>query len=209
MRACKWAGVVFLGVFCSLLIWSCVPEFTNPLPRDRDLKCDLDILGNWVSKGEKGIDKQISIFPRKSGWVDVIYVCNINSDSLWDGMTFFVFEGYSAQSNKDKFLCLRTRKKDKNATQGLFMKDGHTYMMVYYNTSKKDTLSFALLSQEKIQSLIKSGELEGKVTKSENMDRVTVTSSTEKIWELIARKNIDDLIDRNINLGGEFKRESN
>ena len=110
----KLRGSFYLILSLLLLIClaSCYPEFKNPIPPPPGLKADPRILGTWIRTNEEGSKEQLLFFQRSSGWIDVIMIDEIDSKESEDGINVLVLEGYNAPVNKQKFLCLRVRKKD-------------------------------------------------------------------------------------------------
>jgi len=206
----KFRSALFL-ILCLLLIISlasCFPEFKNPIPPPPKLKADHQILGTWTRayKVHQSVYKeQLSIFRRSSGWIDVVWIYNIDKKESEDGINLLVLEGYSTSVNKQRFLCLRVRKRDfnwagqrnhsrsdKEVGERPFTKD---WIMVNYEIPSKDELIIKHFSTQKVKELIKEGKLKGEVVKEEmfkeqgqSLDKVTVTSSSDELVEVISKE---------------------
>ena len=101
---------LILSILLSICFSSCYPEFKNPIPPPAELKADPQILGTWVRTykgGQSEYKEQLSIFPRRSGWIDVVWIYDIDKKEPSDGINLLVLEGYNTSVNKQRFLCLR------------------------------------------------------------------------------------------------------
>ncbi len=193
-----------LGLICLV---SCYPEFKNPLPPPADLKADPQILGTWVRtyKADQSESKeQLSIFPRKSGWIDVVWIYAIDSEVSADGVNVLVLEGYSTSANKQRFLCLRFREKDYSwARQNHTQSDKEPgnqpftthWIIVAYEILKND-LVIKPFSTRRVEEFIEKGKLKGEVvrgkelfrTPEQPLDQVTVTSSSDELAQVISKE---------------------
>jgi len=193
--------------------------FKNPIPPPAELKADPQILGTWVrtfKADQHEYKEQLSIFPRSSGWIDVVYIYDIESEGSADGINLLVFEGYSASVNKQRFLCLRFREKDFNwAHQKDYSRGGEPFLgywiIVNYEAPNNDELVVKRFSTQRVGELIEKGKLKGEVVKEEffsgrpsedafrgqtsddllkkrPFDKVTVTSSSDELIEVISRE---------------------
>jgi hypothetical protein len=171
---------VTLSLLLLTALASCQPLFTHPLPPPRELKADNQILGTWTTtfKVDKHESKaQLSIFPRGSGWIDAMYIYDIDCERPGDGLSFLVFEGYSTSVNKQRFLCLRLQEKYFNWAQlmGYSPSDKGVgeppllkyWIIVNYETPNSDELIMRQFSTEKLEGLIKQGHLKGQVQTGE------------------------------------------
>jgi hypothetical protein len=186
---------------------SCYPEFKNPIPPPPELKADNQILGTWVrtfKADQTEYKEQLSIFPRSSGWIDVVWIYDIDRKGPGDGINLLVFEGYSTSVNKQRFLCLRFREKDfdwahqKDHSRGDREVAGRSivyWTIVNYETPDSDELIIKPFSTQRVEELIEKGKLKGDVVKKEwskeqglSLDKVTVTSSSDELVEVISKE---------------------
>jgi hypothetical protein len=182
-----------LALFLLICISSCYPEFKNPIPPPSELKADPHILGTWVRPTESGSKQELLIFPRSSGWIDVVLISDIDAKEAKSGINVVVLEGYNTSVNKYKFLCLRLREKD---WEGRDRAVGDFYFLIAtYETRNTGELVVRPFSQERVKELIEEGRLKGKVIKrgrSSVVDfgDIIVTSSSDELVELISREGI-------------------
>jgi hypothetical protein len=169
---------------------ACVPEFKNPLPAE-SLTPDERILGVWHSSEGGEHEEQLSIFPRRSGWIDVVWIYDINSDTSVSGINMLVFEGYAADVEQHKFLCLRQRQKDLGEALG----SDAGYLIVHYEITKAGVLFTKPLSKECVKKLIKAGILKGRVRKHAHGETITVTSSSGELTDVIAQQGVKHFLD--------------
>ena len=208
------SGYLMLSLLLLISLASCYPEFKNPIPPPPELKVDHDILGTWIRTTKSGSKEQISIFQRSSGWIDIVYIYNIDSKVSMDGITVLIFEGYSTYINKQRFLCLRFREKDfnwahqkdhrrsdKEVGERPFAED---WIIVNYETPISDELIIRLFSIQKAKELIKEGNLKGEivkedVSKGQPFDKVIITSSSDELVELISIEGVGAFIGQGAN----------
>jgi hypothetical protein len=184
-----------LSLLLLIFLASCYPQFKNPIPPPPEQKADHQILGTWVGTNESGSKEQLSIFQRSSGWIDVVYINDIDSRESKDGINVVVFEGYSTFVNKQKFLCLRFREKDWEGRDR--EAEDFYFLIVNYDTPSDDELIIKLLSLQKVKELIKEGKLKGEVVKrGRYSDKVTVTSSSDELIEAISREGVGAFIEQ-------------
>jgi hypothetical protein len=191
-----------LGLICLV---SCYPEFKNPLPPPPELKADPQILGTWLGTNEAGSKEQLLIFQRSSGWIDVVLIDEIDSKESEDGINVGIFEGYSTSVNRQKFLCLRVRKKDYSHVDPREIGEPPFYI-VNYETPSDNKLIIKHFSIEKIEELIKEGKLKGEIAKGQYVDKVTVTSSSDELVEVISREGAGAFIEQDPNYNLVFSR---
>lgn len=185
-----------------LALSGCIPEFENPLPPPAKLEPDAKILGNWISSGADPDNAQLSFFARDSGWVDILYVTQIGGD---DGIDTSILEGYTTTVKKDDFICFRARQKDSDGKTSTSTNSVVTYLIAQYTFPHRRSLRLAFFSDDTIAKLITSGELKGRVIdRTNDVDSVIVTASSQELVTLISKKGVKELID-----GGqveEFKK---
>jgi len=200
---------LMLSLLLSISLASCYPEFKNPIPPPPKLKADQQLLGTWVRAAKVGqyeseSKEQLCIFPRGSGWIDVVYIYDIDREEPADGINVLIFEGYSTSINKEKFLCLRFRKKDFNWFQKPYSRSDKEiggvpfaagWIIVNYETPSNDELIIKHFSIPKVEELIEKGKLKGEVVKGKlfkeqglSLDKVTVTSSSDELVEVISKE---------------------
>lgn len=213
---------LILSLLLLISLTSCCPVFKNPIPPPPELKADHQILGTWVRTfkgGQHESKEQLSIFQRSSGWIDVVYIYDIDSEGSADGINLLVFEGYSTSVNKQQFLCLRFRKKDFNwrlQEKDYSLSDKEIveapfaayWIIVNYEISSNDELIIKRFSTQKVEELIEEGKLKGEVVKEEvfkkqpsddvlkkrPFDKVTVKSSSDELVEVISREGAEAFI---------------
>ena len=189
---------------------SCYPEFKNPIPPPHELKVDNQILGTWVRtiKGDQYEHKeQLSIFSRNSGWIDAVWIYDIDRKESGDGINLIVLEGYSTSVNKQRFLCLRFREKDSNwawahqknhnSSDKEAIEEPFTahWFIVNYQAPNNNELVIKPFSTQKTEELIEKGMLKGEVVKEKvfkvqepSLDKVTVTSSSDELVKVISKE---------------------
>jgi hypothetical protein len=181
-----------LALFLLICISSCYPEFKNPIPPPSELKADPHILGTWVRPTESGSKRELLIFPRSSGWIDVVVISDIDAKEAKSGINVVVLEGYNTSVNKYKFLCLRLREKD---WEGRDRAPEDFYFLIVNYEAPGDELIVRLFSMDKVKALIKEGKLQGKIIERGrrsvvDFDDIIVTSSSDELVELISREGI-------------------
>ena len=188
---------LILSLLILISVASCYPEFKNPIPPPSELRADHQILGTWIRKTESDSKEQLSIFQRSSGWIDVVYINDIDSKESQNGINVGIFEGYSTFVNEHKFLCLRFRKRDFGETDRE-AQDFHFYIVNYENPGKNE-LVIKHFSLQKVKELIEEDKLKGKVVKQQGryIDKVIVTSSSDELNETISREGVGAFIEQN------------
>lgn len=197
---------LMLSLVLFVALGSCCPIFKNPIPPPPELKADHQILGTWVRTAKVGqyeSKEQLSIFQRSSGWIDVVYIYDIDSEGSEDGINLLVFEGYTTSVNKQKFLCLHFREKDFNwAHQKDYSRSDKEFggqpfivywIIVNYETPSNDELIIKHFSIPKVEELIKKGKLKRElvkddILKGQPLDKVLVTSSSDELVDVISRE---------------------
>jgi hypothetical protein len=189
-----------LSLLLSISLASCYPEFKNPIPPPPELKADHQILGTWVRtfKAEQHEYKeQVSILQRRSGWIDVVWIYDIDREEPADGINVLIFEGYSTSVNKQRFLCLRLREKDWEGRDAKVEASRFLvfWIIVNYETPNNDELVIKPFSTQGVEELIEKGKLKGELVKGKlfkeqglSLDKVTVTSSSDELVELISKE---------------------
>jgi hypothetical protein len=155
----KW--LVWYSICPFLLVTSCYPEFKNPLSPPEKTESDREIIGNWSRLSETGGKEFVCVFPRKSGWIDIIYIYEIESDVSIDGPNVLVYEGFTSIVRDNKLLCLRFRKKDFPGIEG--KPKVFPYLFVAYQIEHDGKLIARMFSSEKIKRLIQEKKLAGKI----------------------------------------------
>jgi hypothetical protein len=177
-----------------IFLTSCYPEFKNPIAPPSELKADNHILGTWIRTTDSGSKEQLSMFQRSSGWIDVVYINDIDSKESQNGINVGIFEGYSTFLNKQKFLCLRLRKRDFNEREREAA-EFHFYI-VNYEIPNHNELTIKFFSLQKVKELIKKGKLKGEVVEQGLIDKVTVTSSSDELTEVISKEGVGAFIEQ-------------
>lgn len=183
--------LVLLLITGLLFSTGCVPEFENPLPAPKVMKADPALLGTWkIDSDEAGDIAQVSFFGRKSGWMDIVY---IDGSSRYDGVDVSIFEAYTTNVNKDKFICLRPRKQDHPKE----MHGESNYLLVHYHLSKEGILSIKLFDLSAVERMIEEGLLKGEFKEMNGRkDLVKVVSPSDEIASAIAKKGIESFISK-------------
>jgi len=189
---------LLLLLFISLA--SCYPEFKNPIPPPPELKADHKILGTWArtyKADQHEYKEQVSIFQRRSGWIDAVWIYDIDREEPADGINVLILEGYSTSVNKENFLCLRFREKDWKGRDKKVAGESFIayWIIVNYETSSNGDLVIKCFSIPKVEELIEKGKLKGEVVKGKlfkeqglSLDKVTVTSSSDELVEVISKE---------------------
>jgi hypothetical protein len=198
----KYYQFLYLFLFLSICLTSCYPFFKNPLPPPSELKVDPQLSGAWILTTQSGHKQELFIFPRSTGWFDLLYVSNIDGEDSSKGIEVSIMEGYGTSVNKDKFLCLRLRNRDftdPNEEKNI------NYMIVNYEITDNNELNIKLFSGEKVKNLIKDGKLKGEiVTEDALKDDILgllfkgvftyeiffVTASPDELKEVITKESI-------------------
>jgi len=192
MKIFKLGWTLILAGMVMIYSISCLPTFSNPLPIPQDIKPDSMILGTWISTDKSKDGSQVSFFARKSGWIDIVYIYDINSTSSIDGINFMTFEGYTVNVNKDKYLCFRLREKDiKHGNQAV---SKFTYFLTNYHISNNNIITINLFSQNSIKMLIENQKLKGEIKKGKFTEQVIVTASSEELISAIAQEGLEAFI---------------
>ena len=211
----KLQGSFYLILSLLLLIClvSCYPEFMNPIAPPAELKADPQILGTWVrtyKADDSEYKEQLSVFPRSNGWIDVVWIYDIDKKESTDGVNLLILEGYNTSVNRQRFLCLRIRKRDFNWTgqknpkwtekgeELCFTKD---WFIANYEAPTKDKLVIKPFSTQIVEDLIEKGKLKGEIKKEgllrmqePSLDEVTVTSSSDELVKVISQQGTGALI---------------
>ena len=183
-------NLFILSLLTALLFLSgCVSEFKNPLPAPKVMKADPVLLGTWMSEPSKaGNIYQVSFFGRKSGWMDIVF---IDGPGQYDGVDVSIFEAYSTNVNKVKFLCFRPREQDRQDEKNV----KSTYMLAHYQLLNEGILSVSLFDQDKVEGMIEKGFLKGEFKEvNGKKELIKVVSSSETIASVIAEKGFESFI---------------
>jgi hypothetical protein len=188
----KTAVVLTLSV---LLLGSCVPEFTSPLPMNQGTKIDKELLGTWYSAD---VDNQHNVYRfdfmpyKKPGWIDINY-CQL--DSKGRDANCAQWRTYTTIINKDRFLSIGF---DMNLVAPAANREPNSFTLVNYKVKGKE-LIVNYFSLEKTEQFIKQGVLKGTVeSKQFDIDKVIVTSSGEEVAKVIKEKGVDAFLDPNM-----------
>jgi hypothetical protein len=181
-----------------LLAVSCQPEFVNPLPLPAEPKVDIQITGFWWRTTE-GDDQQLLVYPRKDGWVDIIYVYDINSKLSADGVSVLIFEGYTTSLGDQKYMCFRLRKKDIGVQTRGAAPEKLNFLMVNYKLSNNGDLVVNTFSSEEVKKLINQDKLSGQIFERDlangQLDTsVVVTSSSTELAKVLSEEGVQRFI---------------
>jgi hypothetical protein len=184
-------SILLLLITGLLLLTGCVPEFENPLSAPKVMKADPALLGTWkIDSDEAGEITQVSFFGRESGWMDIVFV---DGPSRYDGVEVSIFEAYTANVNKDTFICLRPRKQDDQEQTNGELK----YLLAHYHLSKEGILSVNLFDQGAVERIIEEGLLKGEYKNvNGKKDLVKVVSSSDEIASAIVEKGVESFISK-------------
>ena len=164
------------------LLTSCVAEFVSPIPPPKSSEPDQAILGEW-EMAEKDEKMRIYIYPRRSGWIDIIGV-EIDSKNK---IKLDIYEGYTTQIQQGKFLCLKEREMEVKK-EGV---EESGYYIVPYKISDDGRFSFRIFDVDKINEMIRKGELKGNITRWKTI----VTSGADELVSLILKKGVDSFVE--------------
>ena len=196
---------LMLSLLLFISLASCYPEFKNPITPPLELKADPQILGTWVRMykvDQSEYKEQLSIFSRSNGWIDAVWIYDIDKKESTDGVSLLVLEGYSVSVNKQRFLCLRVRKRDFNWTgqknpswtdeEAGGLRFTKNWIIANYETPNNDELVIKPFSTQRVEELIEKGKLKAEVVKEDFFklqffDQVLVTSSSDELIEAISR----------------------
>jgi hypothetical protein len=123
-------------------------------------------LGEWEITEE-----MVKLHPPLSGWIDIILL-EMRSDYK---INLEVYEGYSTQINQDKFLCLMMRETDLKKKED--KKEPSGYHIIHYKISDEGVFSFRMFDVEKVEEMVRKGELKGMITSG----RTLVTSKANEL----------------------------
>lgn len=133
---------------------------------------------------------QVSFFGRKSGWMDIVF---IDGPGQYDGVDVSIFEAYSTNVNKVKFLCFRPREQDRQDEKNV----KSTYMLAHYQLSNEGILLVSLFDQDKVEGMIEKGLLKGKFKEvNRKKELIKVVSSSKTIASVIAEKGFESFISK-------------
>jgi len=182
-----------LLIAVAAMVVSCVPVFQNPLPGpDREPR----LFGEWVSTNETGDISHVYFFPRQTRWLDVVAVGHVNSPAETNGVSVQVFEGYAARLDDLLFLCLRKRPAERNTAQEETSDTGD-FMILSADLSREGWMAITPFSNEKLQEMIESGRLEGRVEKGRFVTSVRVSAPGEVLADAIREKGLAAFLNTN------------
>ncbi|MBM4349938.1 MAG: hypothetical protein FJ106_08640 [Deltaproteobacteria bacterium] len=164
------------------LLTSCVAEFVNPIPPPKSSEPDQAILGEW-EMAEKDEKMRLYIYPRRSGWIDIISV-EIDSKNK---IKLDIYEGYTTQIQQEKFLCLKEREMVVKKGEG----EESGYYIVPYKISDDGRFSFKIFDVDRVNDMIRKGELKGNIIRWKTI----VTSGADELVSLILKKGVDSFVD--------------
>ena len=179
-----------LTIAVILITTSCVPEFTNPLPPPANGKPDKTVLGVWETAPEENDRAQVSVFPRASGEIDVVYVANVEPD---ERLAVLVFEGYATRIGKDNFLCLRRREPDDQSSPD--EQREVSYLILHYRMSAEG-LRVTPFSNSALRRMIEQEELKGNIREQKYFNEITVTASSDELAAAVIREGVAAFIDK-------------
>jgi len=191
--------MVVVVTLCILeFVTGCPPRFQNPLPIPAELKFDAGIAGSWW-RSIATDEQQVMIYPRRDGWADIVYVYGINSTFYRDGINVLVCEGYTTLVGKERFLCVRRRKKDVEMCKGAGEPEQLMYVIFNYYLSKERNLVLKGLANQKLVKLIKENKLSGRiyeedVAAAQFETEVLITSSSNELADVLSTKGLQALI---------------
>jgi len=182
--------ILFIVVIVSLIIStiSCYPIFENPLPRDPAVQVDTALLGDWVVYENGTLKNQLSIGPQQGGWLNIVYIYDID-ENHHEKLNLMTFRGYISALNSKTYVVIEIPS-DKETR----------YIIARYSLKDKNTLLVDFLSKAKMQILIESNRLNGKI-QQENiaegklMPSVIVTSEPNVIARVLCSTADHELFD--------------
>jgi len=187
-------SVFMLAMLCCVLIVSCYPEFKHSLKPTNSLKIDHSILGRWRTTVD-GNDQEILIYARKSQWLDIVYIYDINNLAVDSGLKLIVLEGYTVSMPSGKFLCVRLKN---DCFQSIENDNNKDFLIFNYSFSDKNELVIRILSSEMFESLIGNGKLEGVIEKGFSngtfVYRIQVTASSEDLSDVFSKIEPNELL---------------
>jgi len=185
--------LTILSIAIVAAVVSCVPVFDHPLPGPEP---EPRLLGEWVSTNEADGISHVYFFPRRTHWLDAVAVSHVNSPVETNGVSVQVFEGYAARVKEMLFLCLRKRPPERNGAQDERPETGD-FMILSVNLSPDGLLAVTPFANEKLQQMIESGRLEGRVEKGRFVTSVRVSAPGEVLADAIRENGLASFLNTN------------
>ena len=194
--------MLILGVFITILLFlsSCYPVFMNPLPYRSGDSIDKALLGNWVIYKEDVLKDQLCITPRKDGWMNIIYIYDIDRKCK-EILNLISFEGYVSKISDKNYLNMKVQISEQE----------YGYIIAEYSFDDSDTVFFKFPSLGKIEALIKSKKLKGEVSTEEVLSgkygrSVIVKSEPNDIINVFSGLSENEIFENKQDLNFRFTR---
>lgn len=170
-------------VLTAAVLSSCLPDIDNPPPPGTPA-VDPKLIGNWGGTDKAGNGEyQLSVFPRASGWADLVYVSKINS-AADKNADIAVYEGYTTTVKDEHYLCFRDRPSEPSGDTTR----GPAWHMAHYELAPAGTLAIQIFTDDSLAKLISSAGLKGTVKDDGSSKEVHVTATVKELTEMISRK---------------------
>lgn len=164
---------LLLSIVSLTFLTSCNVEFENPLPQNSALNESL--MGDWVVYENDILIKQLQITPGADDWYNIVFVHDIDKTEN-DRLKIDYFTAFSSNLNGRTFLNIKIWGSDSN-------------FIAEYKLTVPDRLEVFLISNDKVETLIKSGVLKGEIKEGDiskhEPPRVIVTSKTDEIVDVL------------------------
>ena len=185
----RFAWILF---FVALILSRCVPaDFENPLSDPKSAEMDQNLLGLWVSTNDaQGAEKDgYEALHINKAEDDLLQIILIKSN---DKPPVIVFKAFVTKLPDGNYLNLQHRvSEDIEKEEVTYSK---TYWIAGYEISINGILTLSYFDDDKAETLIEEGRLEGsKVDLPAGGTSILVTSSTSKMRELIHNEDHENL----------------
>lgn len=179
------AALVMVGIGSA-----CVPVFDNPLPVSPEMTADAALVGTWSGiNGDDG-GSQLSIYPRRSGWLDILFVTDLDGASD-DGVRVQHYDGYTTAIDQDRLLCLR----EHGVRGGDVSTNG--YLLASYRVAPSGQLNIQLFAQAEVRKLIEAGKLKGTIQDDQYGGSIRVTTPSERLLTTIVTEGVSAFVSSN------------
>jgi hypothetical protein len=177
----------------ALLAGSCVPVFTEGLPVSKHPKVDKELLGTWYIKAKSKVS-QSTVTGKKNGWIEIKNIDDIRNDV--NEPNYPLMPTYTTEINHEKFLSIPMYTIVPNGKPS----DSNNYYTIVNYKVEKSNLRLKIFMLNKVEKLIETGVLKGKIEKQASFlvfDSVFVTSSGREVADAIKRLGVDAFTDPN------------
>jgi hypothetical protein len=181
--------------FCSCFLTS-----KNPLSSLKEAQVDNDLLGKWqfVDNINEKNEKISYLLVLKAKENQMLFIM-LDEDYEYSES----YQGFITDTDGKKIINLKSLQIEKGQ---LSENKDDSYIFLYY-TIKNNIVTFSMFNEKIFIDAVKNKELKGEITKYNNRsETVILTDEGENILKYINSRNIDDIIEKDIQL--IFKRVS-